>query len=152
MTIVGENIIGALNLQIVMMLYNYYFSNIVTVILHFSLLIHVNLLLLIFFVHFWYNFFASFLYLPFYSYHSFSYRNSDSCRSFSLLKAIVISFPLLFVISLKTKKWKGWKCHSNREKSNIDIAILEKCANWHHFAFWGTNNIFVDSRWPEILK
>ena len=69
------------------------FSNIAIVILDFSLLLLRKLSLLIFFGHFLYNFFASFLLLFFlYNY-----------QSFSLLKAIAISFPFRFAISIKSK-------------------------------------------------
>ena len=39
---------------------------------------------------FFFYFFASFLYFPFYSYQSYNYCDSNSWRSFSLLRAIVI--------------------------------------------------------------
>ena len=47
---------------------------------------------------------ASFKYSFPYSYCSSKYRNSDSCRSFSLLKAISKSIPLLFATAFKIEK------------------------------------------------
>ena len=42
--------------------------------------------------------------LPFYSYHSSNNRDSDSCRAFSILKAIAIRLPLLFANAFKSVK------------------------------------------------
>ena len=44
------------------------------------------------------------LFLSIQSYHFFNYRDSDSCRSFSLLKVIAKSLPLLFAIAFKSVK------------------------------------------------
>ena len=69
-----------------------------------------------------------------------TFATVNSCRSFSLLEAIVISLPnslLSPIINIKQRgqerqllllqSWKSDKCmESNSEKSNIDIAILEK--------------------------
>ena len=96
-------------------------------------------------------FMASFLYCFPYSYRSFNYCDSNSCRSFTLLKALAKSNGYLFAIAFKIvgreitlerepskkkqrtdikKDVKRIKSdnftRSNREKSNIAIAILEK--------------------------
>ena len=80
------------------------FYKIAIEILDFSLSPLVKLSLLIFLSNFWYNFFASFLYFPFYSHCSLNYCESNSCPSFLLLLAIAISFPLNFVLPLSLKK------------------------------------------------
>ena len=67
--------------------------------------------------NFLYNFFVSFLYNPFYSYRSSNYRKSDCCRSFSLLKAIAMSFPLPFSIAFKFQKNENYHFR-NRWKSD----------------------------------
>ena len=57
-------------------------------ILDFSLLLLMKLLFFLSsLLHFWCNFFASFLYIPFYIYHSSRYRDRDNCRFFLPLKA-----------------------------------------------------------------
>ena len=113
---------------------------------------------------------ASFLYCFPYSYRSSSYCNSNSFRSFTLLKALAKSNGNLFAIAIvgraitlerepskkeeRTDTKKDEKriksdnfTRSNREKSNIAIAILEKwMIGWHHnyFVFDGSNNIFAN--------
>ena len=110
-------------------------------------------LLLYFCMSFVDGFMASFLYCFPYSYRSSNYCDSNSCRFFTLLKALAKSNGNLFAIAFKskivgraktlerepskkkqktdTKKYaKRIKIdnftRSNREKSNIAIAILEK--------------------------
>ena len=91
---------------------------------------------------------ASFLYCCPYSYRSSNYCDSNSCRSFTLLKALAKSNGNLFAIAFKSEKVGRERAikkkqrtdtkkdakriksdnftRSNREKSNIAIAILEK--------------------------
>ena len=69
----------------------------------FPILLLVKLSLLILFASFWYQFFASFLMASFLKLSS-NLRDSDNCRSFSLLKAIAIRLPLLFVTAFKSVK------------------------------------------------
>ena len=64
-----------------------------------------------------------YLLLTFLWFHLLHY--SDSCCSFSLLKAIAISISLLFTIAFKSKKinnyccWDSWKC-GNYTESNTE--------------------------------
>ena len=48
-----------------------------------------------------------FWWLPFLSYRSSNYRDSDSCHSFLLLKAIAIILPLLFANAFKSDNYMG---------------------------------------------
>jgi hypothetical protein len=105
---------------------------------------------------------ASFLYCFPYSYRSSNYCDSNSCRSFTLFKALAKSNSNLIAIAIfgraitlereptkkkqRTDTFKDAKrikidnfTRSNREKSNIAIAILEKLSflkgNNNYFAF-----------------
>ena len=100
-------------------------------------------------------FMASFLYCFLYSYRTSNYCESNSCRSFTLLKALAKSIGNLIAIAFKSEKTTIGRAitlerkpskkkqrtdtkkdakriksdnftRSNREKYNIAIAILEK--------------------------
>ena len=77
------------------------FFNIVIAILDFSVL---PLLISIFCMSFVYWFMASFLYCFPYSYCSSNYCDSNSCRTFTLLKALAKSNGNLIPIAFKSEK------------------------------------------------
>ena len=108
-------------------------SNIAIAILDFSLLHLVKLSLLILFAAFLVSvlcFFLMALFLKFLC--SSNYRDSDSCRSFSLLKPIANAFK-----SVKEQQLYGNQFR--KEAKNQSIAILEKSpflkGNKNYFAF-----------------
>ena len=138
----------------------------------FSLLLFVKLLLFIIFASFFWMI-SLLLYLLIFTYYYFSYFNdSDSCRSFSLLKAIAISFLLFFDISFKIEKerkpllslyfeednyipsWKRdnyiWRAKRKVKYCYHNIGEINKITVHPIFSsyFGGTNNIFANYiRW-----
>ena len=102
---VGENFIGAPKVQIIMMPFNYSFSNISITKMDFSLLLLVMLSLLIVSALFLESFLCfSLLFIFYFRYCSSNYHNSNSWHLFSLLMAIAISFLLLLAIAFKIEK------------------------------------------------
>ena len=115
-----------------------HFSNIAIAILYFSLLLLVKLLLLILFASFWYKFFA------WKSWKSDNYMESNTEKkpwtnlqnSYKNLSKKIKSDNFCYrKVGRAITKWG-----SNREKSNIAIAILEKLpsikGNKNYFTFW----------------
>ena len=91
--------------KIIMLLSNYYFlrycnSNIV---LFYNASCNFTALYLLCFIFAIISLPLSLNSLSIYSYRSSNYCNSDKCHSFFLLKAVAISFPLLFAIAFKFK-------------------------------------------------
>jgi hypothetical protein len=93
---------------------------------------------------------ASFLYCFPYSYRYSNHCDSNSCRSFTLLKALAKSNGNLYARAIKKKQRTETKkdakriksenfTREKREKSNIAIAIFKKLMiGWQHnyFFFW----------------
>ena len=73
-------------------------------------------------------FMASFLYCFLYSYHSSNYCDSNSCRSFALIKALVI-LSLSPLITIKSDNYRyrdSWKSDNLRKE-----AIKKEAKNWY---------------------
>ena len=70
---------------------------------------------------------ASFLYCFPYSYHSANYCDSNSCRSFTLLKALAKSNGNLIAIALRARKSDNYRYRDSWKSNNFrERAIKEK--------------------------